>query len=608
MDDRLDISEVTPDMAQKELARREMERRQLAKQSNSPNHLKDVDWETSLSDLNKNSSGVLADQLPASVKPVADVAAGHTQGLMNIPSGLLQLPVSGANALGANIPNVPRFNFAPKGAASEIGNALSYIGNPTGILKMLGSLSGLGHISRGAMGIPIVAKALQHAGNIIGKSPFASKVAGNALLGGAYAPDHPLLGMTLGGAAPALSELTNLGNPLINAGVRGTLGAAGGATLGGLTGTGMGHGALLGASAAVGLPFAAKALGIGAAKPGLETLEHLSESEVKPALEASNRLGTPITPAEASGNPFVGRQEGAYGRTGAAAAEKTRIGMERVTSQKKAVDNLLDTIYDRSKLSKQKISDLYTASFKSNLPKETVQSLKDDPVIAEAFNNVARDPAWQRKLKDVPEHNYAYLDKVKVAIGNEEERLIGAGESAKAAEYTDARNHLTKIMDTINPTYKTARQEAQKSITRSELQYALNTKEIKGTNFYNTVLRNENKFNDLMKKLKNVPEAQAKLRDMKLAWKNLINIEKPSGSAYREETGLNQSRQIVNKMLDIWTEMTGAKRNLKALKFIHSGEWDKSFKEVMKVKDKRGRDEKIAHLLGKVDSMGETQS
>lgn len=141
------------------------------------------------------------------LRPANDVAAGFNQGMANIIPGLLNLGVSGANALsGSNIPKVPMFDFAPHNALSGAGEVGSFFVGPGGIAKTAGKIPEIAHGAKAIASIPMIASALEKASNVFNKAPLTSKIAGNALLGGAYSPDDQLMGMALGGAAPAAIE------------------------------------------------------------------------------------------------------------------------------------------------------------------------------------------------------------------------------------------------------------------------------------------------------------------------------------------------------------------------------------------------------------------
>jgi hypothetical protein len=145
-------------------------------------------------------------------RSVRDVAGGFGQGLANIVPGLANLGVSGINALLPNrsngkglIPHTPMFDVVPHGPSATMGEIGSFF-TPGTFLKMLSKAPAFMHTTRAAMKIPMIAESIKHASNILGKSPTASKIAGNALLGGAYAPENPLLGMGLGAAGGAAGE------------------------------------------------------------------------------------------------------------------------------------------------------------------------------------------------------------------------------------------------------------------------------------------------------------------------------------------------------------------------------------------------------------------
>lgn len=504
--------------------------------------------------------------------------------------------------------NIPKADFAPRNEMTSRGELAGDIASYFG--------------PRAALGVTKIPHLVS---NALKEFPVASTIMKNlgagaeaALFGAAHAPEGEKgqeagkAGLIGSGMDLALRTFGSK-NPIINALLRSGVGAAGGGTYGALTGQNPLKTAGYGSAMMLGAPYLGKALGMGGKTPGLETIENLTAQEAVPGLEAAKRLKTTITPAEASGNEYVGGLEGRYGRTPQAAAEKTRIGLARYKEQKGAIDDLFNTIFDKSspqaaKASQKKIDDLYKVAMDSKLPVGTVESFKEDPVIEAAYAKVKSDPAYRRKLKNVPEESYAYLNQVKRALDDMEGAAIKAGEKTRAAEFGDARTTLLKAMDDNEPVYAQARAEAQKSIVRSNLEKAMRKKELKGSDFFNTVIKNEHEFNKLLDSLKNVPEAQSKLRDMQLAWKNLINLSKPGNKAFREETGLNQSRNLPSKIVDMWAEITGERRNIKALNFIHSPDWDKAFNQLRAIKDEKERMNKLSQLMARLFTSGAVRS
>jgi len=139
------------------------------------------------------------------VKPIADIAGGFGQGIANIIPGAANLGISGINAVGGNIPKVPMFDMAPHNSAATTGEIASFFA-PGGILKALGKIPKVANVAESAMNVPFIEKGINAASNLLGKAPRTSKLAGNALLGGVYAPDNPLLGMGLGAAGGLIGE------------------------------------------------------------------------------------------------------------------------------------------------------------------------------------------------------------------------------------------------------------------------------------------------------------------------------------------------------------------------------------------------------------------
>jgi hypothetical protein len=105
--------------------------------------------------------------------------------------------------------------------------------------------------------------------------------------------------------------------------------------------------------------------------------------------------------------------------------------------------------------------------------------------------------------------------------------------------------------------------------------------------------------------LKNVPEAQAQLRDMKDAWHSLINVEKPSTSSYQSEKGLNQARGSLQKIMEVYNSMFGKKKNLESVKFVRNMEqWTKELQQARASGSKSRTESVLSDILGKAFSSG----
>lgn len=528
-------------------------------------------------------------------KHASEQSAGMRQGAINSLIGMANL-----------LPkvNIPKQNFVADNEYGKSGEVLGELGTyfvPGGIAssftKAAGAIPKIGHQ------INALVKGIKESKKL---NPIAKNIgAGSegAIFSAANEPSEDkenaaLTGYGFGAGTNIASQMLSTQNPFVK-----SLGRM-------LAGGGVGYmadgkeGAEYGAGAGFLAPSILNKIGIGKIKPGTEGISHLNQAEVKPVLEAANRLGTPITPAEASGNPYVGGIEGKYGRVGEAAAERTNIETKRILSQKNAITSLIDNIHDFSPSSQNAITNMYRSAYQWNIKPTVINQLKQDPIINQAFETVKNDPAYQRKLNGIPENNIAYLDKVKRSISDKEGSYLNQGEEQKAREYTNARNDLTDLMDSISPDYKQARALSQNKIIAKQLKKGLGQKEVTGTNFFNKYLRNDNQFNELFNSLHNAPEAQANLKDMKLAWRNLINVGTARAASGKAETSMSGARESFTKLIDIWDEMTGNKTGVEALRFIHSPEWEHEFKNISLMKDQKERDKRMIDLMGRAASYG----
>ncbi len=163
--------------------------------------------------LERNASSAekyINEPIEALGRSARDVVGGFGQGLANIGPGLYNLGASGINALGGSVPKSPMIDVVPHGPSATAGEIASFF-TPGSLLKALSKAPAFMHTTRAAMKIPMIAESIKHASNVLSKSPSASRIAGNALLGGAYSPDNPLLGMGIGGAGGAIGEVASKG-------------------------------------------------------------------------------------------------------------------------------------------------------------------------------------------------------------------------------------------------------------------------------------------------------------------------------------------------------------------------------------------------------------
>lgn len=544
-----------------------------------------------------------AETAPKNPSTIKEFLSGLAQGTGNFPVELGNLGIEGINKISnSNIPHIPRFNFAPNTVPARVGDLASMFVGPSGLGKLA---------LRGAEHIPAFYKALKASNSLLEKAPLASSIGKNALIGAAYSPDDRQTGALLGGTAPlfgkALGAFSPLSSPVSNALLRavigGGIGAAGASSLGYSPVTG----GLLGAGAGVSAPGNIKNILGSAHEAGLSPLETLSEDKIRKPFDSAARLQTPITPAEATGNTYLAGIEGRYGRKGEAAQQKAEIFQDREQKQKNAILKLFDTIHEETPQSNQRINQLYTDLQPYNLKPDIINKIKENPVLNEAFEKIRKNPQYEAEYKidkKLPENNILYLNLVKQRLDDKYNELTREGAGNEARIVQKNRNKFVNFLDSQVPGYRLAREESQKQIIRRELEQGMASKKLRGSDFFKKYLENDTNLEELLGNLKNVPEAQSQLRDMKTAWHSLVNADTVRSSAGRAETSLDQSRNDINRIMDIWADLQGQKYNKAALEFIHGGKWDKGFEKIQQIKDKKLRTHELLKFMGKIPSFG----
>jgi len=510
--------------------------------------------------------------------------------------------------VGLDIGTLPRFNFAPHSTAAELGRTAAWF-TPGLALKGLGKIEGLSNLAKEAMSAPQVAALAKKAQNVFSKYPTATNIAKNALLGGALADDENTgTGLAIGAGGASLGHIINslsrlppgVGSNLLRTGIGAGMGALAAPALGmsPLAGAGFGGGAMAGA------PKMLKALGVIEENPGLETLSHLNQQEVQPVIEAGKRIGTPLTPGEASGNPYVASQEGQFSRSGASAAHRTNIEKARLQQQEKSINDFLGKVYSKDEGADKAIKGAYEHAYSHEIPKETMDVFKNNDFISHAIDKVESTPEYREVLKGVSDNSVLKGDLVKRAMDDIISGHLEAGRKNQARLATEIKDQFVNALDEAsNGTYKTARDLAQPKIIREQIEKKLGTGALTGANFYKKILANNNKYKELSADLKNSPEARAHLADMKLAWENLLDMAKPKTSAMMARTSTSAPRELIAKIYDMMRDIGGQKNNIKALDFIHGGEWDKEFAKVAAQKNASLKSNMLADLISRIFSI-----
>lgn len=503
-------------------------------------------------------------------------------------------------------------------------------------------------------------------------------IASGALYGATQSPDEKLYGAEVGGASSGafnvLGKLLQASNPLIK--------TASKALLGGSIGYGAqgSEGAVEGGLGAVLFPKLAKKMGF-STNPAKDIVSKIKPSEVSARSEAAQRLGTSITPGEASARPDITGMESSIGKTGEAAAERVKIGQQRIKEQQEAIKKLHQSItssgglasFDARKAAQESIEQMkqareeaaepfYKIAHEEKVSPTLITSLSNsDKNIGNAIDEALNDPKYQvqGELLGYPENSIKVLDYAKRKLDAKIEQAKNFGDNDAVRVFTNSKNKLLDRISGFSPDYAEARKiysEMSKPIdevidsqvghiagmkdrnlknlsksvfdpSQTDITVLKNIKShiqkqnpeawdllvsnelsrlmtqgkksnITGRSFFDNVLANDNRFKQFQAALDHNPQALQQLNDMKSAWEHLINIETPRTAAGQSKTSMNIARSSVQAIVDIYNNLAGAEKQIKALNYLYSDKWQKDLGKVKSL-PKSQQKGMMSILLGK---------
>jgi hypothetical protein len=326
----------------------------------------------------------------------------------------------------------------------------------------------------------------------------------------------------------------------------------------------------------------------------------INEDLAKTKLEAAKRIGLQyLTPAEAGVNQTLAKRQGALGRTEEGSQLMYEKGVERQASERRAIENTLNKIYNPSM--EPQIKEAYKSVADVNLPPDFPLQFKDNAIVKQAERLVKKTPAYQESLKemlpenvklnpgqtDVQPTSLVYWDHVKRAMDDMVEKAERSGNRNEARIISETRAKMRNQMDEHFPEYFKARKLYELKKTREGLEKVFDRKEITGSNFYQA-LASEKKFDELMTHLKHAPEAAHNLKDMRLVFKELLGTPTIKTVKGGEERGMFQHRNEGSFLESLFEHaFTGGKHEKEAIEFITSPDWNKKLKEINKISDKQ---------------------
>lgn len=524
--------------------------------------------------------------------PVAGLAQfGHE--ILNAPHNIANMF---SEKLSEKIPKQEEFDYAealglPK--EKNIGDTLSRAA-PELMASLALPETKIPYLSKVLTQIPKAGKYIQSAfGNALSQGGFSAAMSPKDQL------ENGLTSASIAAPFSALATAAGGGNPLLRK--IGRLGLGGGAGYLGYEG-----------AKAAGVPeTGADTIGLLAAILGSKginlkgqirekTLSGIKGTPYEKNLKSARELGlSHLTPAEASENPFMGHEQGGIGKTKEGGKLLYEKGQERLKSEEKSLNNLLKETYNPEKpdLHLEKENAFYEKSKPIRVPADELSNLKNNEVFKQAEQLVESNAAYRESLKNSPQNSIDYLDHVSRAMGD----LAKTAPNAEAKIIKSTQKQLQGIMDLIAPDYAKARSLAERRINRGKVEEFFNKREMTGSNFAQ-FLKDKNKYKKLMHSLREVPNAQRQLENMKQIFPKLINTPTAKAAEAQSRMGMSKEREPIDKLIRSFNELsTGGRHDKLAVEMITNPHWDKELSELSKISNK----EKLMAALSKmVGTMG----
>ncbi len=467
-------------------------------------------------------------------------------------------------------------------------------------VPLLGALSKIPGLSRALQKIPTAAK-------------YGQSIFGNALSqGGVAAAFNPETakesGLTAAGIAgpfSGLGQLAQSAHPYVRGAGRLGMGAATGA-LAGLAAKNAPFGGYTAIPAALGGAY----LGFKGGPTSRfqrDLRSGLEGSEYKPAVEAAERLGLDfLTPAEASGNPFLGAQQGSIGKSPEASLDLFKKQKGRQESETEAIKKLMDTMFHPKEAKTKKA--LYEQINKPKIKENKLTKFTENDIIKDAEKQALDDSAFRQDLKNLGRDSVGYWDVVKQKIDDMASSASKDANKRRFSKIDSARKSLLEELDKVAPTYKDARYLHERDVAREKLENHFSNRKMIGTNMFKAI-SDKKKFQDFMKQMRGVPEAQSQLKDMRLVFENIINPVTARSASALSKTSMDKARSSMDGMITLLKDkLTAGRFDKGAVELITNPKWEKELHNLAtKPGNKEKRIAKFIDLIGKAGAQTAAQ-
>lgn len=402
----------------------------------------------------------------------------------------------------------------------------------------------------------------------------------------------------LGGTTQTLANLIASRNPLIKYGAAAGLGA--------LTGQMTGH-PYYGALAGTAFPSIASMLGARGSRNALaeDMLSGLNQSDVSRAVAANERLGTSITPAQASGNYPIAGREGALKRSPEGGQAAYTFEKMQQRQQTNAINKTLDKIYTPTPKSEKAINDAYIKAEQMSFPSSVITQMRQNAILDNAFKTVKNDPAFT----NLNDNSYKFLAEVERQLYRDQQASYRNPSASNNSAHTigKVKDLFSDLLEKQNPDYAAAKKLAQPRIVRRNMEDKLNleNEDYSAKSFYKKFLEKRKDYQDIIRQTKNFPESQQAIKDMRNGWKHLSNIKTVSQSEAQGKSALDQARNFGLGIIESLNKMSKGRGDVQRLQYIYGGQWHNDFDRIMQIQNQNERNRKLLGFFAKIANIYE---
>lgn len=341
--------------------------------------------------------------------------------------------------------------------------------------------------------------------------------------------------------------------------------------------------------------------------------------------KSAQDVGIDINMLEALNTPWAHEQLKDLGQTQQSANIMAQRGINRLPKERSAIQDLLERISPKN--AKEEFeSPLYKQATSSEVPGLELAKIYQDPYLKNKIDQVLSDPINSDIFQGVSPTSLKVLDLVKRKIDAERfSPSIDKYEAERLKEKSDKIVNLAdsaspKLQDDLSlnnsiykkgtPLYQVARDVSEKRITRDKILNSMNEAEINGSNFYDTWLRDDDKFKQLRYNLRdrNNPDittpAQKKLDSMREIFPSMINPMNRQVVNKISETNLELPTSVRSVMGKMFNNLFLNKYNNALTDLIWKSDWDNDLKNISNIKSKEDKGIALGRLLSRISSTG----